>query len=693
MTSPELAPGEVEELRQRLREAEETLEAVRQGAVDSLVIGPAESQQIYTLATADQPYRLIVAGMGEGAATISESGTIVFANSRLAELVRKPSSELVGSPVLTLAANRDAFAALLDVTAGDSNRAQLELLRADGTAAPVLASVSGVELSPTTFVRCLILTDLTALRQAERELAWSQAAVRKRDVLLEEAAYVVGLGTWESAAAVDAPAIWSGNVYTITGCSRDELEPEQQSVFRLTHPEDQAAFRTVFTSALAGGAPFRVRHRIVRPDGEIRWVRQAAVVQRERGAPTRVLGVIQDITDQVAAAEQARHQAAQLEQRVAQRTAELTNANRDLEAFTYSISHDLRAPLRAITMFSRTLLEENRGELGEDSRYYAERVLANAEHMSSLLEALLQLTRVAQAPMRVRSVDLSGLARGALADLAAREPHRRVEVTVQEGVRALADPTLIRTVLQNLLENAWRYTSRRERAQIEFGTTPTTGEAIGCYVRDNGAGFDPAYADRLFQPFHRLHAEQEYSGTGMGLASVRQIVRRHGGRVWAEGQEGTGATFFFTLDTARVAPTAAADTGESALSVAAVKAAIERRLEEVAPPDEAGAAALRRELLAAFRARVPPGLTRLAEAVADGGAQDLRREAHHLQGPAETIGATALARRCGELAEQAGTGEVEDPAAALRAILQAYDLTQQALTQVEPDSEESPDAE
>jgi PAS domain S-box-containing protein len=218
------------------------------------------------------------------------------------------------------------------------------------------------------------------------------------------------------------------------------------------------------------------------------------------------------------------------------------------ESFIYLVSHDLRAPLRALSGYSEILLDEYGGILGEEGRGYAERIVAASEHMSRLIDYLLQHSRVSRAELHVQPVDLGGEAARIAAELQRREPDRRICFTIEKPVQVLADRRLISTVLQNLLDNAWKFTSGRGDASIEFGTARSEDAAVCYYVRDNGAGFDSAYAGKLFQPFQRLHSARDFPGTGTGLASARQIVERHGGRVWAEGAVGAGATFYFTVD-------------------------------------------------------------------------------------------------------------------------------------------------
>ena len=233
---------------------------------------------------------------------------------------------------------------------------------------------------------------------------------------------------------------------------------------------------------------------------------------------------------------------------VRRRATDLEQANGSLEAFTYSVAHDLRAPLRSLAGFSTALLEDCGDDLGEEGRRYAERIRASSERMSALIDDLLELSRVARAEIHPQPVDLGAEVARIAEDLQRNAPDRRVRFTIQEAVRAQADRILIRSVLENLVGNAWKFTSRQDEALIEFGTAPAGDAGICCYVRDNGAGFDPAYADKMFRPFERLHSAGEFPGTGVGLASVKQIIERHGGRVWAEGVVGQGATFYFTLD-------------------------------------------------------------------------------------------------------------------------------------------------
>jgi signal transduction histidine kinase len=237
---------------------------------------------------------------------------------------------------------------------------------------------------------------------------------------------------------------------------------------------------------------------------------------------------------------------AELEERVRERTFRLEAANKELESFSYSVSHDLRAPLRIIEGFSSAIEEEQAHKLDGAGKDYFRRIRSAANRMSLLIDALLNLSRHSRGELTRTRVDLSALARGICEDVARNRPGRSVECIIHGGIVAEGDAVMLRVVMENLLENAWKFTFKYDPARIEFGATRTKGDDV-YFVRDNGAGFDRAYAEKLFIAFQRLHTGEDYPGIGIGLATVRRIINRHGGRIWAEGEVGKGAVFYFTL--------------------------------------------------------------------------------------------------------------------------------------------------
>jgi PAS domain S-box-containing protein len=539
---------EVAELRSELCEALETIEAIQGGGVDSLVVGPAGQEQVYSRSGADRTYRLVVEAMSEGAATVSPRGVILDANPRLGVMTGRTASGLVGTVMLDLipGPSQAEFTRLLDVGASDSARGEMQLASLDGTSLPVLLAVSGFDLDGM-LLRCLVLTDLSAQRAAEAQTAAAHQALRVSEERLRALVDNAPIGIEELTLTGELVQV-NPRFCEITGYTAEEARSLRLQ--DITHPDDLDADLTAMKRLRSGEIDsFSMEKRDVRKDGGVVWVEaNRAAVRDPEGNPVLFVGAVRDITAQRDAEAEVQRLNADLETRVERRTADLALANQDLEAFSYSVSHDLRAPLRALSGFAEALLEEYSEGLGETGRGYAERIQVASERMATLIDDLLQLARVSRSQMHVRPVDLSAEVAAVAGELQSVEPGRRISITIQDGVQVTADRGLIRTVVQNLVENAWKFTARREDATIEFGSGPAEDAGICCFVRDNGAGFDPAYAAKLFQPFQRLHADTDFAGTGIGLASVQRIIERHGGRIWAQGAVDAGATFYFTLD-------------------------------------------------------------------------------------------------------------------------------------------------
>jgi PAS domain S-box-containing protein len=379
--------------------------------------------------------------------------------------------------------------------------------------------------------------DITEKRRIAEALRESQDRLRR-------AISAGGVGVWEVDIATGALTV-SENIEEFYG-----LEPGSARRFEdlLTQvaPEDRGSVEAQFDVAVRTGSDFDCEFRVRGSTGE-RWLCVQARPGRSEHRIARLSGATLDVTAQKHAQEELRRLAATLEQRVAERTAELQDLNQELEAFAYSVSHDLRAPLRSIEGFGELLLREAAaGELNDAAQDCIRRMRRAAGRMGQLIDDLLRLSRVGRTPLRKEMVDLSAIAGDVVAELRSNDAGRSADVTIAPAAFGSADAGLIRVVLENLFGNAWKYTARRERAAIEFGFAGENGERV-YFVKDNGAGFDPRHAEHLFTPFQRLHRASEFEGSGIGLATVQRIIRRHGGRVWATAEKDRGATFYFTL--------------------------------------------------------------------------------------------------------------------------------------------------
>jgi PAS domain S-box-containing protein len=324
----------------------------------------------------------------------------------------------------------------------------------------------------------------------------------------------------------------------------DSLQPEWTVEIAESHvvPEDRERFRSSLAQAFQANK-FFLECRIHRPDHSLHWISAQGRVYRDlAGKPIRMTGVIADITER----KQAEQELELHRRELARSNSELAAANKELESFSYSVSHDLRAPLRAIDGFSHALLEDSSDRLDDAGKAHLNRIRAGTQRMGLLIDDLLNLSRLSRAQMQKQSVDISALACSVADGLRKAHPERLIELRIEDGLKTMADPGLLRVVLENLLGNAWKFSSKRASAHIEFGVAVSNGTSA-YFVRDDGAGFDPVYADRLFGAFQRLHAVSEFAGTGIGLATVQRIVHRHGGRIWAESAVDRGATFYFTL--------------------------------------------------------------------------------------------------------------------------------------------------
>ena len=383
-------------------------------------------------------------------------------------------------------------------------------------------------------------SDITEEREAEKRLRTSQAANRMLAKALQQSTDVIY--TKDTNGVVTS---WNAGCERLYGYSPGEAlgRPLRELQMRDMSDEQWAGQLEHFRS----GESRQVESTRLAKDG--REITVSAVLSPLFDEGGRLVGEIcnaRDVTELRRAQREVEQLNRELERRVIERTAELEAVNRELEAFAYSVSHDLRAPLRSISGFSDLLSERVEARLDPEAKDHLARVRASAGRMGALIDDLLKLSRVARGEFRRQPVDLSELAQAILAAAAREAPERRFEARIAPELNAHADLGLMRIMLENLLGNAWKFTRKRDLAHIEFGATRDESGTV-FHVRDNGAGFDMAYAERLFKPFQRLHVETEFEGTGIGLATVRRILSRHGGRIWVESEPGAGTTFYFTL--------------------------------------------------------------------------------------------------------------------------------------------------
>jgi PAS domain S-box-containing protein len=461
-----------------------------------------------------------------------DTGHLVHFNKKSEEVTGYSGEELQGKHALDFFNGRQPDTSIIKngiaetMTKGHSS-VEASMITKDGRSIPMI--FTGVKLDIAGRDHLLgIGIDITDAKRAQEALRESEEKFR---ILTESSPTAILLYQNDKWVYANSAAT------RITGYTNQELLG--MNFWEIVHPDYKQPVQEQGQRHQRGEAVTnRYEFKIISKDGTVKWVDLSDATIIVGGSPAGIISVL-DITERKKAEDEIRHLNESLEQRVRERTIEL-------EAFSYSVSHDLRAPLRAIDGFSQALLEDYENKLDTQGRDYLTRIRTSTRLMAELIEDLLKLSRITRTDMDIVPVNLTRMARSIIDELQKSHPQRIVNIKIAGSLEDLADPRLIRIVLANLLGNAWKFTEKKTVAEIEFGSTEKDHQKV-YFVRDNGAGFDMEYADKLFAPFQRLHNVDEYPGTGIGLATVRRIINRHGGTVRAEGLPGHGATFYFTL--------------------------------------------------------------------------------------------------------------------------------------------------
>lgn len=506
------------------------------------------------LRRSEERYRNIVDTAREGIWLIDSNRIITFVNRRMTELLGYSEEEMTGRPLFDFMdgeARREAEQYLAQSKQNGHRSHDFRFRHKDGQEVSTLITTSPMSDGRGKTTKTLgMVTDITERILAEKELRKSEKKLRH---VLDNSVDVV----YELSAENHLYNYISSSALRVLGISPNDLiQYGRDKLTNLIYEEDREAVTKYYQHVLSmpqeqeahqHGEPMSVEYRIRYNESECRWMRETSrAVSNGNNLPIAIIGTIRDITNRKEADMVIHRMNRELEQRVAERTIELEVSNKELESFSYSVSHDLRAPLRSIDGFSKILLEDYLESLGDRGQNYLQRIRAASQRMGQLIDDLLTLSRVTRNSVNRVELNLGTIANSLIQEYQRAQPERTLQFRNSSDIIVYADANLTRILLKNLLNNAWKFSSRRDDAVIELGVMNNEDEKI-YFIRDNGVGFDMAYAHKLFGAFQRLHPVSEFEGTGIGLATVQRILHKHGGRIWAEGAVGQGATFYFTL--------------------------------------------------------------------------------------------------------------------------------------------------
>lgn len=487
------------------------------------------------------PDRFIESSL-EGFWQIDENGITTYANRRLCEMFGYAPGEMIGHSILEHCDEQglpQVNECLARLRAGGSKQHDFRFIDRNGRDVWTICKSQPVFDPGGNFLGATAsLTDITDRVEAENKLRTSEQFL---SLLVRQAA--VGVIVWD----LDFRAVeWNLGAQMIFGYSPEEMLGQHA---RTIVPADtRHLVDDVWASLLSRSGGERSSNQNLTKDGRLihcEWYNVPLV--NADGTVVAVASIVDDTTERIEAEKAIRRLNEELEARVRERTAELELANKELEAFTYTVSHDLRTPLRALDGFSQILLEDHGESLPPDATELLDRIRHNSKHMGRLVEDLLRFSRTGRQQMRVSNVAMGPLVQGIYEELLESACGRKVNLTLGALPTVKGDPSLLRQVVQNLMANAFKFTDKKQSPKIVVGVKGESPDSWTFFIKDNGTGFDPQYSGKLFQVFERLHSDAEYEGTGVGLAIVKRIVQRHGGKVWAESSPGKGATFFFSL--------------------------------------------------------------------------------------------------------------------------------------------------
>ena len=541
--------AEIESLRAKLQEAEETLQAIRRGEVDALLVEGPAGEQVFTLRGADHGYRILVETMNEAALTLQPNGTIYYANSRFSEFTQTSLEKIIGSQIQQFLP-KEQILEFEDMLRKEGNRrGEFNLISAEAPPIPVLIGMSTGPEDDLLGAICLVITDLTEQKHV-LELQQAQSALQESESRFRTLAEAIPQLSWTCCADGKCDYL-SQQWLDYTGAPLDK-----QLGFgwlEYIHSEDRERSFNAWKNAFEQEKNYDLEFRILGKDGAYRWFKTRGIpVRNKEGKIVKWFGTCTDIEDIVKARQVLAQNREELESLVKQRTAQLEETTAQLNDFCYSIAHDLRAPLRAQNAYAKVLLEDYGASLGEMGQGYANRIIVAAEKLDRLVQDLLSHVSLSRGDLPLDQVDLATVITQVRADFSEQihKVYAKVTVSGIAGIVWAHEPSL-NLIVANLMSNALKYCKPGVPPTIIIRTESRSNHRLRLWIEDAGIGIKPEYHERIFGVFQRLHTSDVYPGTGIGLALVRKGLERMGGEVGVESEPGKGSRFWIDLPTAK----------------------------------------------------------------------------------------------------------------------------------------------